>query len=229
MVVYEGPSVLNGEPIVGIITGLTAPSKNRKTGPMAQLWILDASQEPHEAVRTGQDASVCGDCPARGKWCYVTTFQGPLSIYRTWKRGGYGRYNKQLLAGHRLRLGAYGDPAAIPVERIQDVASAVDSYTGYTHQWRRCDPRHKHFSMASVDTAEDQETAAADGWRTFRVTTGSDRKPGEAVCPASDEAGNKIDCFTCGACDGRRRPRTKSHIVIQAHGAKTKRFLEEFA
>lgn len=230
MVVYEGPSVLNGEPIVGIITGLTAPSQNRKTGPMAQLWILDASEEPHEAVRTGQDASVCGDCPARGKWCYVTTFQGPLSIYRTWKRGGYEEcYSSARLRGKALRLGAYGDPAALPIETIRRLARDCDRFTGYTHQWKRCSSELRQYCMASVDTVSDQEQASRSGWRTFRVSADGGKLRGESVCPASTESGIDITCFECGACDGRHRERVKGHIVIKAHGAKTKRFLEEFA
>ena len=229
MVIYEGPSVLNGAPIVAIITGITSPSKNRKTGPMAQLWILDAETEPHIAVKTGAVESVCGDCPARGKWCYVTTFQGPLSIYRTWKRGGYSAYRSSLLAGIKLRLGAYGDPAAVPFEILEEVVSHVDSYTGYTHQWKTCDLRYQSLCMASVDTTEDQGSAAGAGWRTFRVAAaGYGRLHGEVVCPASEEAGHKLSCFECGACDGKRRPTVKSHIVIAAHGAKTKRYVEEF-
>ncbi len=230
MVIYEGPSVLNGAPIVGIITGLTTPSTNRKTGPMAQLWILDATTEPHIAVKTGEDASVCGDCPARGKWCYVTTFQGPLSIWRTWKRGGYTEYRPSDLEGVVLRFGAYGDPAAIPIDTIRDIGRRVRRFTGYTHAWKYCDSEFRHYCMASVDTVGDQEEAARRGWRTFRVCSPSQPKlKGEAVCPASEESGKKLTCFDCGACDGHRRPRVKSNIVIQAHGAKTKRYLEEFA
>jgi hypothetical protein len=45
------------------------------------------------------------------------------------------------------------------------------------------------------------------------------------VCPASEEAGHKIQCIDCGACDGVSSKR-KSHIVIKAHGAKTKRYDE---
>ena len=229
MIVYEGPSQLNGQPIVAIITGLATPSTNRKTGPMAQLWILDANTEPHTAVKTGADESVCGDCPARGKWCYVTTFQGPLSIYRTWKRGGYEGYNPERLRGVALRLGAYGDPAAVPIGTIQALGRACDRFTGYTHAWRYCDSKLRQYCMASVDTISDQKMAAREGWRTFRVAPGdSEKLRGEVICPASDEAGHKIDCFTCGACDGRRRPSVKGHIVIAAHGAKTKRYLEEF-
>ncbi|TFH50134.1 MAG: hypothetical protein E4H01_02935 [Lysobacterales bacterium] len=230
MIVYEGPSMINRDPIIAIVTGLVTPSTNRKTGPMAQLWILDATTEPHIAVKTGEDESVCGDCPARNKWCYVTTFQGPLSIYRTWKRGGYQQYNPSLLAGKILRFGAYGDPAAVPIEVIRDIGRRVRRFTGYTHAWKYCDSEFQHYCMASVDTVSDQAEAARRGWRTFRVAApDTDRLKGESVCPASEEAGHKIDCYTCGACDGRRRKTVKGHIVIQAHGAKTKRYVEEFA
>lgn len=229
MVVYEGPSELNGKPIVAIITGLVTPSTNRKTGPMAQLWILDATTEPHVAVKTGEDESVCGDCPARNKWCYVTTFQGPLSIYRTWKRGGYQEFNPEMLRDKVLRFGAYGDPAAVPIETIREIGRTVHRFTGYTHAWKYCDSEFRQFCMASVDTLSDQQKAAELGWRTFRVTTpDSPKQRGESICPASEEAGHKINCYDCGACDGRRRPKVKSNIVIQAHGAKTKRYIEAF-
>src|SRR5207253_7718239 len=87
LVVYRGPSMLDGAPIVGI---LTFDSDNVKTGPMAQLFIMAANVAPHEAQRTGDDAGVCGDCSyrpihakARGYTpCYVKVWQGPLS---TWK------------------------------------------------------------------------------------------------------------------------------------------------
>ena len=229
VVVYEGPSELNGAPIVAIVTGLVTPSTNTKTGPMAQLWILDATTEPHVAVKTGEDESVCGDCPARGKWCYVTTFQGPLSIYRTWKRGGYEDYRADALTGKVLRFGAYGDPAALPIRTLYKLGGLVDRFTGYTHAWRYCDPTIKSICMASVDTVDDQKAASADGWRTFRVSSDNrDRQSGEAVCPASEEAGAKLTCFDCGACDGRRRPSVKSNIVIQAHGSKTKHYKEKY-
>ena len=231
MVVYEGPSELNGKPIVAIITGLVTPSTNRKTGPMAQLWILDATTEPHLAVKTGEDESVCGDCPARNKWCYVTTFQGPLSIWRTWKRNGYQGFNEQLLDGKVLRFGAYGDPAAVPIEVIRSIGRRVRRFTGYTHAWKYCTSELRHFCMASVDTAGDQAEAARRGWRTFRVAApDSERLKGESICPASEDSRvvRKLTCYECGACDGTRRPRVKSNIVIGAHGAKTKRYIEEF-
>ena len=231
MIVYEGPSEINGKPIVGLITGLVTPSTNKKTGPMAQLWILDATTAPHKAVKTGEDESVCGDCPARNKWCYVVTFQGPRSIWSAWKRGTYQKFNAPLLNGVALRLGAYGDPAALPTEVLRRITRPVDRYTGYTHAWRYCDPSVKSFCMASCDSREDAVAAVRAGWRTFRVSTEPNDRAlvGEVSCPASEEAGHKLTCFDCGACDGRRRPTVKSNIVIQVHGAKTKSYLEEFA
>lgn len=227
MIVYNGPSMLDGKPIVGIITGLDSKSKNPKTGPMLQLWILVRDKMPHDAVKSGEDESVCGDCPARGKWCYVTTFQGPLAVWKAYKARKYGGYDPRRLEGHALRLGAYGDPAALPLGILGGITAQVDRYTGYTHAWKYCDPSYMNFCMASCDTREEQQEAAARGWRTFRLATGpDDRLPGEAICPASEEQGHKLTCYECGACDGTRRDRVKGHIVIQAHGSRVNSFRE---
>lgn len=227
MIVYDGPSVLNDVPIVGIITGLTTKSHNPKTGPMAQLWILHQDEAPHKAVKSGADASVCGDCPARNKWCYVQTFQGPRSVWAAWKRGSYPPYDPLLLQGKALRLGAYGDPAALPLSVLKEVTKDVDMYTGYTHAWKYCDDGYKHFCMASCDSREDAEDAISRGWRTFRVTVeaGDKSLPNEIICPASDEADQLLTCITCKTCDGNRRG-LKSNVVIKAHGNRTKHFVE---
>lgn len=221
--------MINAEPIVAIATGLVKPSSNVKTGPMVQTWILAQKEEPHTALKTGDDEAVCGDCPARNKWCYVTTFQGPLSIYRTWKRGGYPAHDVGAFAGKPVRLGAYGDPAAVPFHIWDGIGFQASMTTGYTHAWRYCDPLHKHYCMASCDSETDARDARALGWRTFRVTSepGDRALSKEVICPASEEAGHKIQCIQCGACDGQSSGR-KSHIVIMAHGAKTKRFTEEY-
>lgn len=98
--------------------------------------------------------------------------------------------------------------------------------TGYTHAWKYCNPLHKHYCMASCDTEEEALHAQSMGWRTFRVTESLDNLlTKEVICPASDEAGKKLQCIQCGACDGVSS-RRKSHIVIKAHGAKTKRYNE---
>jgi hypothetical protein len=99
--------------------------------------------------------------------------------------------------------------------------------TGYTHAWKYCDPLHKHYCMASCDTEEEALLARSNGWRTFRVTEspGDRSLSDEVICPASDEAGKKLQCIDCGACNGTSQGR-KSHIVIKAHGSKVKRYEE---
>jgi len=64
VIVYEGPSELDGEPIVVIVTGLRK-SDNTKTGDMLQLWILLQNKLPCDAAKQGLDSSICGDCKHR--------------------------------------------------------------------------------------------------------------------------------------------------------------------
>ena len=73
-------SPINGEPIVVI---LTMDSANRKTGNMAQVWILLENVNPVQAIADGEDYAICGNCPHRldlttGKRsCYVNAGQAP--------------------------------------------------------------------------------------------------------------------------------------------------------
>jgi hypothetical protein len=39
-IVWEGASLINGSPIVLILTGFVLPTSNRKTGRLIQSWIL---------------------------------------------------------------------------------------------------------------------------------------------------------------------------------------------
>lgn len=65
---YRGASLFNGREIAVVLTGLTTPSANRKTGVMIQSWILDTSSIPTEAVKTGTDASqFAGTARCEGK------------------------------------------------------------------------------------------------------------------------------------------------------------------
>jgi hypothetical protein len=234
-IIYEGPSMLDGAPIVVIATGFESGSTNRKTGAMIQTYILRRDLPPTEAIQTGDDASICGDCPHRGKTvtvrgkaknvgrtCYVNVGQGALSVYRAYERGAYPLWDGYF-PGTTLpfiRLGTYGDPAAAPAHVWQSLLRDASGHTGYTHQWR--DPRFaylKSLCMASADTAEEAALAQSQGWRTFRVSLDPERDPlrkGEALCPASAEAGKKLtcaQCLACGGADGRR-----SSIYIPAHG-----------
>jgi len=207
-VVWEGDSPVDGAPIVAVVTNLDLPSKNRKTGDMAQLYILRSDMRPVEAVMTGQDASTCGNCPLRpsqtdGVKCYVNTGR-LLSIWESipnLPRRSPREIGEYLDAvGLELREGSYGDPAMIPF----DVRDAINPKRGtsYTHQWSEswADSRGARFSMASVQTIEEKREANAAGYRTYRVTSGN-LEPDEILCP---ELTRNANCKACGLCAGNR-------------------------
>ena len=229
--VYRGPSMLDGNPIRAI---LTRGSTNAKTGDMAQLHILVDDVAPHVATKTGADASVCGDCPQRpanGGGCYVTVFQGPRAAWVASQgrdvdlAGAVAMLTVKAAKSTRravLRLGAYGDPAALPEYVVRDLCTAVQGRaTGYTHQWRRADCEWvKAYCMASTESMRDTLIAWNRGWRTFRVGPVSEvvNTPGKEITCVNTTRGT--DCADCGLCFGALRAKS---ITIEVHGAKSKR------
>lgn len=236
VLVYDGPSMLSGGPIVGI---LTFGSGNVKTGDLAQLWILCREVKPAEAHRTGQDVDVCGDCIHRLKdTCYVTLIHGPRAVHDAFKRNRYPVCSPaeagKIVAGRPVRLGAYGEPAALPADVVRAVVSLASRHTGYTHQWeagrpslpgltRGSGPELKDVCMASVDSSAGVQSARLAGFRYFRVLPVGVKEltDSEISCPASAEAGKVTTCDRCGLCSGARQDRTdnRKNITIQAHGA----------
>jgi hypothetical protein len=233
-IVYAGPSRIDGAAIVAIVTGTVRASENDKTGDMLQLWILRSDMSPVDAVQTGADYSVCGTCPHRGtvahRTCYVDIGKAPRGIFEAYRRGRYvdlsGDMEKiaSVGEGHAVRLGAYGDPAAVPAHILQALISRATRTTGYTHQWRRADLADvTALCMASADSAADYVDATAAGYRTFRVRSADESlQPGEIVCPASEEAGKRTECAACGLCAGLRSK--AKNIAIIVHGAGRRNF-----
>lgn len=226
-VIYEGPSLLDGAPIVAIAV---TSSSNSKTGNMVQTYILRADVKPTDALKSGADASICGDCkhrPANGGACYVVVMQGPLVVWKHYQKGGYlpdADAAADACRGRMVRLGTYGDPAAVPAYVWMRLLAHAAGHTGYTHQWRSPSNALRDLVMASADTAEEAAEARALGWRTFRVRCADEPMlERESVCPASEEAGKKLTCATCGACNGAASGRRGS-IAIIVHGSKAKRF-----
>lgn len=209
-----------GNGIVVIATGFARKSANKKTGNMIQTWILVDDTDPVNAVRSGHDVKVCGNCPLRGI-CYVDKGKAPLSVYKKFRAGGYpSLLDHSVFNGRKTRIGSYGDPAFVPVSVWQSVVRNSDGHTGYSHQWRTS-PQLRELVMASVETMHDQIDATRQGWRTFRVRkAGQARFADEIQCPASDESGNKTTCEKCRLCSGTSK-RAKS-IVINAHGPSAK-------
>jgi hypothetical protein len=232
-VFYDGPSMLDGQPIIGI--AVTTKSQNGKIGNLVQTYILRADAHPVDAIRTGDDVSICGDCPHRrnpatgARTCYVNVGQSVAAVYGAWARGSYPLIDPRdaalQLAGRIVRLGSYGDPAAIPVKHWRDLLTHAAGRTGYTHQWRNR-PEFRDLIMASADSALDRDVARSIGWRTFRVRTADEALAArEIVCPASPEGNNRRTCETCQACDGAAGNAARASIAIIVHGASARRFI----
>lgn len=236
VILFEGPSALDDKPIAVIANRITTASINAKTGDMVQTFIIRSDVDPMTALKSGDDASVCGDCmhrPNNGGTCYVNVGRSVMAVYGALTRGRYAKpgvdYDPAILpdlfAGLAFRAGTYGDPTAAPFQVWRAATLKAAAINGYTHQWR--DGRFasfKTFCMASADSEADHASAHAAGWRTFRVKmAASPILSGEVACPASAEAGHKTDCASCRACGGTSA-KAKVSIAINAHGPTKNRF-----
>ena len=231
---FRGPSPIDGAPIVAIAT---LKSANSKTGDMVQTWILREDISPLDAIATGADASICGNCAHRGdakrkRTCYVDVGKAPMGVWNAFHRGQYIDLSNDpgtvaiLIAQRIVRMGAYGDPAMVPVAQWRMLLAGSAGRTGYTHAWRRMWAQAlKPYVMASADSVAEQDIARAMGWRTFRVRSETEPlQANEFACPASPEAGNKKQCIDCKACDGADRAGKASAAII-VHGKMAKHFM----
>lgn len=221
-VLWEGPSPVDGAPIVAIATWAVSASKaNSKTGQMVQVYILRADMNPIDAIKSGADGSVCGRCGLRGlhgakRACYVIPMRLAM-IWEKYARGEYPRVAITQFAGLPVRWGAYGDPAMLPEALVRKVNKVAAFHTGYTHQWREPWAQwSRGLFMASVETLVHEKTAHREGWGTFRVgAVDSSDNYATQTCPhAINQA---IQCLDCRQCDGQQH-----RIYVPAHGAGLK-------
>jgi hypothetical protein len=214
-IIYNGPSLLDGKPIVVIAT---YSNRNTKTGRVLQTYILREDVNPLEASKTGEDFSICGSCPmrgevttdpkrkiAKGRRCYVNLGQGVLIVYKSFLRGVYpiaihSEDRKALGRGRVVRVGTYGDPAAAPDYVWEQLISESETWMAYTHQ----KPWRPDIAMQSADSYDEAKAHWAAGRRTFRVIAelGHLDSNNEALCPASKEAGRRAQCTACKLCKG---------------------------
>jgi hypothetical protein len=227
-IIYNGPSEIDGKPIVVIVIW---KSTNSKTGAMLQTYILRSDIDPRDANKSGEDKSICGSCRHRGKptknkkkklakgrTCYVNMGQGVLIVYRAFLAGRYPDYTtpaKRRAVGRKrnVRIGTYGDGAAAPTYVWDELLSEADGHTAYSHNGG--DPVRY---MISADTLQQAQQAWASKYRTFRVVrdvSEIDSKH-ETLCPASKEAGYRTTCESCLLCGGTS-VKAKS-IAIPVHG-----------
>lgn len=227
-IIYRGPSLIDQSPIVVIAT---YSDRNTKTGGMVQTYILaDNGKSPIENNRTGGDFSICGNCKHRGKAnpdatqglakersCYVNLGQGVRVVWEAYKRGVYPMATHraaEIGEGRMVRLGTYGDPAAVPYAVWERLLVWSKGWTGYTHQNGLIDIR-PDLCMISADTEAEAREAWAQGKRTFRIVKSySDLVKGREIpCPADTKG---IQCAACGLCKGTSS--AGKSIAITAHG-----------
>lgn len=234
-IIYNGPSLIDGSPIVCIAI---VKSGNGKTGDMLQTYIIRSDVSPMVASKQGLDYAICGDCIHRGtpsegdnkqalnRTCYVTLYHGPSQVFKGFKRGIYPIADtagiQTLGNGRMVRLGTYGDPAAIPQSIWDNLLMNATGHTGYTHQHNNKAKPNYAQTMYSADTAQDATQAHSKGLRTFRVIPLKQYAQGDALlsneilCPASKEMNYKTTCDKCKLCSGNTI-KAKS-IAIVAHG-----------
>lgn len=208
--------------IMGALSCLKTPSANIKTGDMVQLSILPVREKTTDSIKHKTDYRQCGDCPLKsslGGPCYVNT----VSYNSTQIKNASAPVEDVPKMDKPLRLGAYGDPAFIPIEKLEELTASAPSYTGYTHQWHNVDAEYARYNMASIDHISEargitRERAKDLGYRTFRILKEKEElDAGEIMCPNYTHG---VQCAKCGLCAGTSRG--SKDIAIRGHGAPNK-------
>jgi len=235
LVLYRGPSLIGHGNVVAIVVGFRRPSRNSKTGPMLQCYILPDRDSPLAALQGNRNQAACGRCALQGRYdaargrmvdrvCYVNVGHAPEGIWSALKRRQYPRYcaarHRHLFAGSDIRIGAYGDPAALPVPLVRWLSAVGRSWTGYSHQLFWIDQRRaaalSRYLMASCHTPAQHGEALRRGWRAFTVVPHGSAPPDGAVeCPHYSHG---VTCQDCGMCRGTSL--AARSVWVRAH-AKT--------
>lgn len=170
---------------------------------------------------------------------------GHSSVLRVTRKGYDRTLTHALVNAHPqaryVRFGSIGDPGSIDPETYQahegQVREQGFGVLAYTHQWYLEHAQHlKGHALASADNTKDVGDALKAGWRVAIHIDNNDRKTFGAtmaekpqgtvimkgsevkyfLCPAQ-RTGNKVQCNTCGLCDGTKRIRPNV-IVFLEHG-----------
>jgi hypothetical protein len=199
------------------------PSENAKTADMAQQYILSQLYTPAELVKLRLDALICGDCPLKGVECYVNV----ATLTSLWLAAKDLPVTPCPTYIKPLRLGAYGDPAFVPMASIrQSLNAGPGVWTGYTHRWHIAREGYSRWLMASIDhksairegisILELKRRANDLGYRTFRILMPGDQlDKGEILCPYVTHG---VQCANCGLCSGTEG-RGKADIAVPLHGS----------
>jgi hypothetical protein len=240
LILFEGKSLIGDRNIAAIVTFEMA---NIKTGEMVQVWIIDQELNPLEALQNNVNESTCGKCrlqgeaykytftrgPRKGKTitkienrvCYVNRGQAPMSIWKAYKRGKYVNYDKHLhrsfFKGRKIRWGADGDPAALPIPLMRSINKLCAGHTGYSHQLFWIDKRRAEklatFLMCSCHTPAQHAEARRRGWRSFVAVADGQKLPADCIaCPNMSKA--KTQCIDCTLCRGGQNGKARDVYIL---------------
>lgn len=116
--------------------------------------------------------------------------------------------------GLKIRLGSYGDPAAVPFEVWQTVLDVTAGHTGYTHQFDHpnFDQRIAEICHISVETEKSAARMRSMGLSTFRVKPENSRNLAHEITCKNES--DLLSCNACGLCDGTKN----QSITVEVHG-----------
>lgn len=222
--VIEIPSAIRPDRNVVIVAKYNA--NNKKTGLMVQISILDTSLNLRKIDGSEENGQGCSrpqcsafdGCYVRSFFAHVGSIDKNLNDYRA---GTLPKMNwvsfMALINGLDVRLGEFGDPAAMGLRYVEEIARRARKHTGYTHRWKSCDQDLRFFLMASVENQPDYDLARKMGWKCFYV--GGNPVKGDVMqCPNEGPSG--LLCNQCGLCKGAN---AKFSISIEPHGQQKKK------
>jgi len=220
---WQGPSTIDGQDIMAVVSCEKRKSTNRKTGDMAQVAFFRTDQPPLDASKSGADESVCGQCPRRPKLWTKEVSKEPCYVRLDWKKAQWNAGNNaeldmsaaiKAMSKKPVRFGEYGNMSSIPRDVAEQLLQAADRWTLYEHEWQKDSNQWlRAAAMASVHTKTEALEAHAMGWRTFRVMPEGDTPmDSEVVCPYET---HKVQCKDCMLCMGQGKP-AKS-VCVTAH------------
>ena len=230
LVLWTGPSALDGTPILVVAHRVNAPSKNVKTGDMLQVSIMRADSAPVDAWREGQDGAVCPSaCVHRSKarggngTCYVNKARLSAAWRAARRLADASKVGVPagMFAGAVVRVGMEGDPSAAPLHVWEAILAGSKRHTGYTAAWRTLPVEWSRLFMASCASPADVAAAQLAGWRPFTASASTADDAAYAalglrVC-LSDAA--DVACVDCGGCDGNSRGSRRAGFYLAQHGA----------
>ena len=226
VVLWSGPSMLTGDPIMVVASRVREPSSNSKTGDMIQIYILPLDTHPAHAWHRGGIESVCPSaCAHRSdndKTCYVAWERLGALWLAARKAIAAGRVGVSdgYFKGAIVRFGAGGDPSAVPLAVWESVASDARGWSGYTANWRDLSEDWALLFMASASTLPDVWRARSKGWRIYASSESPAMDTalsaaGVKVCPSHTVG---LQCTACRQCDGTTRGARRPDYFIPLHG-----------